>query len=136
MPLVKLQADHKIFWLVQNINRGIFLYLCFDSFMFKKIYYLLLIIFIAACSQKNKSDGSPTSAEVNDAIAPLRKTVSKNPVASFFVPMGDPKLDSKFGAEIFETPETFKFILAMQYDAMLQNDTLQIPNFGIMPEIQ
>ena len=50
--------------------------------------------------------------------------------------MGDPKLDRKFGAEIFETPETFKFKLVIYNDGAIVNDTMEFPNFGILPVIQ
>jgi hypothetical protein len=50
--------------------------------------------------------------------------------------MGDPKLDRKFGAEIFETPATFKFLLVMYFDGTTQNDTLAFPDLGILPVVQ
>ena len=50
--------------------------------------------------------------------------------------MGDPKLDRKFGAEVFETPETFKYFLVMYFDGTIQNDTLAFPDLGILPVVQ
>lgn len=78
-----------------------------------KYYYVILLICISACSQKNKSANKNTIPEV-------RATVSKNPVASYLISMGNPKLDRKFGVEIYETPYTFKYLLVMQYDGMIQ----------------
>ena len=103
-----------------------------------KYWYIVLLICINACHQKNKLNhkGSAGKNAATDTIPELRNTVSKNPVASYSIPMGDPRLERKFGVEIYETPYTFKYLLVMQYDAMVQTDTLKLPNFGIWPIIK
>jgi hypothetical protein len=89
-----------------------------------KYLLFLLIILIGRCAD-NKND-----------IAEKRENVNKDPVASYVIPMGDPKLDRKFGVQIFETPFTFKYLLMMFHDGTEQQDTLYIPNIGISPVIQ
>ena len=89
-----------------------------------KYLSLILIIIICGCSNNKKN------------ILSTRKNVSTKAVASYVIPMGDPKLDRKFGAEVFETPETFKFLLVMYFDGITQNDTLAIPDLGILPVVQ
>ena len=83
----------------------------------------IFIIVICGCSN-------------NNTIPAIRKNVKKEAVASYVIPMGDPKLDRKFGAEVFETPETFKYLLVMYFDGTTQNDTLAVPDFGISPIVQ
>lgn len=103
----------------------------------KKKYFVILPLFlIVACTQKNNRTDRKKSFQTNNSIPALRKNINKKPVAFYDVPMGDPRLDRRFGVAIFETSETFKFYLSMQYDAMFQSDTLQIPNFDVMPEVQ
>ncbi|MEJ7674726.1 MAG: hypothetical protein WKF59_19030 [Chitinophagaceae bacterium] len=68
----------------------------------KKHMYVFIIILMIGCSEKN-----------NDVISVIRKKVNKQPVATYIIPMGDPKLDRKFGVQIFETPSTFKYLLLM-----------------------
>lgn len=97
-----------------------------------KLHYFFLIILIGACAQNKKDGGNTTPA---GAIPAIRKEVSKAPVASYLIAIGDPKLQRKFGVEVFETPFTFKYLLAMQYDGMLQSDTLKIPDFGTWPVV-
>ena len=80
-----------------------------------KYLSLILIIIICGCSDNKK------------AVPAIRKNVNTKAVASYVISMGDPKLDRKFGAEIFETPETFKYLLVMYFDGTTQNDTLAIP---------
>ena len=89
-----------------------------------KYFFFLLIILIGSCAD-NKND-----------IPEKRENVNKDPVASYVIPMGDPKLDRKFGVQIFETPFTFKYLLMMFHDGTEQQDTLYIPNIGILPVIQ
>lgn len=89
-----------------------------------KYLSLILIIIICGCSNNNKN------------IPATRKTVNTKAVASYVIPMGDPQLDRKFGAEVFETPETFKYLLVMYFDGTTQNDTLAIPDLGILPVVQ
>lgn len=98
-------------------------------------WYFFLLAFIVSCVEKK---GNTTTSEVfiNDTIPELRKTVNKKPVASYWVQMGNPKLERKFGVDIFETPFTFKYLLSMQYDAMPESDTIEIPNIGRPPEIK
>lgn len=89
-----------------------------------KYFLFLLIILFSSCAD-NKND-----------IPEKRDNVNKDPVASYVIPMGDPKLDRKFGVQIFETPFTFKYLLMMFHDGTEQQDTLYIPNIGISPVIQ
>ncbi len=89
-----------------------------------KYFLFLLIILIGSCAG-NKND-----------IPEKRENVNKDPVASYVIPMGDPKLDRKFGVQIFETPNTFKYLLIMFHDGTEEQDTLNIPNIGISPVLQ
>jgi hypothetical protein len=89
-----------------------------------KYLFFLLIFLNGSCADNN-----------ND-IPEIRENVNKAPVASYVIPMGDPKLDRKFGVQIFETPFTFKYLLTMFHDGTEQQDTLYIPNMGIAPVLQ
>lgn len=104
--------------------------------MGKKIFYLLVLMFIASCSQKNKSKDDTQTSSADNNIPEIRKVVNAKPVASYLISIGDARLDRKFGVEIYETSQTFKYLLNMQYDGMLQHDTLKLPNFGTWPEVQ
>ncbi len=89
-----------------------------------KYLLFLLIILIGSCAD-NKNN-----------IPEKRENINKDPVASYVIPMGDPKLDRKFGVQIFETPFTFKYLLMMFHEGTEEQDTLYIPNIGISPVIQ
>lgn len=109
-----------------------------------KYYYLLLLAGLTACegnhttNNNNKVTTASDSAKfvTNDTIPEIRKTVSKKPVASYLVPVNDPKLERTFGVSVYETPHTFKYLLKMHYEAMEATDTLTVPNFGVWPVVQ
>lgn len=82
-------------------------------------------------------EGNETTTFVsNDTIPEIRTEVSKKPVASYWVPVGNPALQFKFGVDVFETRQTFNYLLRMQYEGMIVTDTLKLPNFGIWPQVQ
>lgn len=100
-----------------------------------KYSFLFFLICVTACRPGNKS-GSEAANKAASAIPKIRDTVSKKPVASYLVVMGDPRLDRKFGVQVYETKYTFKYLLEMQYDGMIQNDTLKIPDFDTWPVVK
>ena len=103
----------------------------------KRFYVMVIIILSYSCSEnRNVKDTNRNIQINNDTIPEIRKVVNKKPVASYWVQMGNPKLERKFGVDIYETVYTFKYVLSMQYDAMPQTDSLQIPNFGTWPKIK
>ena len=68
----------------------------------------------------------------NDAtIATERAVISKKPIASFYKKVPDELNDWHFTVEVYETKETFHYLMKMQYKELLAGDTLKIPNFGI-----
>lgn len=101
------------------------------------LFFVLLII---SCSDNSKQQSKMTSSTAaitsNDTIPVVRKQVSKSPVASYIIPINNPLLYQYFGVKIYETPLTFQYLLKMQYEGMIETDTLKIPNFGTWPIVQ
>jgi len=107
-----------------------------------KYYCFLLLAGLTACQGNHPSPAKATAAAdsttfvTNDTIPEIRKTISKKPVASYLVPVNDPKLERTFGVSVYETPLTFQYVLKMHYEAMEVTDTLTVPNFGLWPVVQ
>ncbi len=102
-------------------------------------YILLFFILLAySCSGNNNQQSKTSSASftTNDTIPVVRKQVKKSPVASYIIPINNPLLHQYFGVQIYETPLTFQFLLKMQYEGLMETDTLKIPNFGTWPIVQ
>ena len=98
-------------------------------------YCCVLAILLFSCGEKNNNTSTAGRPVSNDTVPIVRRSVSKKPVASYWVVMNE-ILDRKFGVDVYETPNTFKYFLSMQYDGMVQTDTLEVPNFGMWPEIR
>ena len=88
---------------------------------------IIIIILISACSNKHSK---------SSIIPDVRKEINKKPVASYLITVGDPRLEQKFGVEVYETPYTFKYLLLMQYQGIEETDTLKIPDFDTWPVVQ
>lgn len=100
---------------------------------------LFIVLLIYSCSgNSNQQSERPSSASftTNDTIPVVRKQVRKSPVASYIIPINNPLLHQYFGVKVYETPLTFQFLLKMQYEGVMETDTLKIPNFGIWPVVQ
>ena len=113
---------------------------CGSSTNRMKAAYYFIFLWLAACTNRNSVEPAPasdtTSYTSNDTVSEVRLKVSSKPVASYFVPINDPKLGYKFGVAIYETPLTFRYLMRMQYEGMRVTDTLKIPNFGIPPVVK
>lgn len=114
---------------------------CRKKFMRSFIFLSLLIAFISCNNQPEKTVNpsiSKDSAKVvtNDTILKTRKTVDPKPVASFSKKVPDELNDWKFSVNVYETKETFHYLMKMQYMELVAEDTLKIPNLGIEPEVE
>ena len=78
---------------------------------------------------------SPLVVVPADTIPLTRASVSKAPVASYSTKVEDELNDWVFAVKMFETKNTFKFLMKMQYEELTAQDTISIPNFGIKPTV-
>lgn len=95
---------------------------------------VLILSCLHACQSntlKNEEGGSTTTYITHDTIPDTRDSVSKKPVATFTSTKGD-----KLQVKVFETENTFHFLMTMNYQSLDEKDTLRIPNFGIYPTIK
>ena len=107
-----------------------------------KHYSFLLLLALLCCNKPKNSDetagsnsGDPTRA-INDTIPLTREKVENSPVASYSEKVKDDLNDWRFAVDIYETPQTFKFLMKIEYMVQEAEDTLTIPNFGIMPKVE
>lgn len=104
----------------------------------KKYAALLLCLSLFACDkQSDTNEGKSGMDIVNDTIPETRKGVNPATIATYSEPVPDKdKLNNwKFSVDAFETPETFKYLLKIQFKELRVEDTLTVPNFGIQPEV-
>ena len=106
----------------------------------KKYYYLLALVLLFSCNKKTETDetGDSSMTVLNDTIPTTRKVVSDVAVASYSEKVKDKDNlnDWKFAVDVFETEETFKYLVKIKYKELEAEDNLTIPNFGIQPKVK
>ena len=108
--------------------------------MKNRVFFILSIICISCNNQSSQNTealkDSAKKVITNDPISTIRTTINPKPVASFSKKIPDELNDWKFAVNIYETKETFHYLLKMQYMELRADDTLKIPNFGTAPKIE
>jgi len=107
-----------------------------------KYYSFLLLLALLCCKKPKNNDessaqnnGEPSKA-INDTIPLTREKVENSPIASYSEKVKDPLNDWRLAVDVYETKETFKFLMKIEYMVQEAEDTLTIPNFGIMPKVE
>ncbi len=112
-----------------------------QRFYMKHYSFLLLLALLCCNKPKNNNesaatnDGDPTKA-INDTIPLTREKVENSPIASYSEKVKDDLNDWRLAVDVYETKQTFKFLMKIEYMAQEAEDTLTIPNFGIMPKVE
>ena len=113
-----------------------------------KIRHMLLGCLLAAgCNETasnkeaTKSDAGTTQKNADlKTLPPVKKVplyrdkVSTEPVAEYKEKTSNPLNDWYFSVKLYETPETFHYLMKLKYEEMEGDDTLKLPDFGDMPK--
>jgi hypothetical protein len=106
----------------------------------KNVFYFFATIFFIACNTpatNNSTEEKKDSVIINvDTISEVRTNISKKPVASYYEKINDELNDWAFDIKVYETRQTFYFLMKVKYEEMDGIDTLKIPNIGIHPTIE
>ncbi len=80
---------------------------------------------------------APVATENLPPVVPEeREVVAKDAVAGYEEKVDNPLNDWYFRVQLFETPQTFKFRMRLQYEEIRGEDTLKIPNLGVAPRVE
>lgn len=107
----------------------------------KLLLFFSLLIMCSSCGSENNTTAENTTKDSvvvvkKETVPEIRENVNTKPVASFSKKVPDELNDWKFSVNIYETRETFHYLMKMQYMELRAEDTLKIPNFGITPKIE
>src|SRR3954451_22979170 len=100
----------------------------------------IIIITIISCNNNqntlsgNKEDSG--TVVTNGTISPTRKEISSKPVASFSKPIPNSLNNWHFSVDVYETKETFRYLVKLEYEELKETDTLKIPNIGMQPKVE
>jgi hypothetical protein len=108
---------------------------------FKNCLLFSTIIILTSCNSFNDKELQSVNVEdtstyiTNDTISNFRKTINTKPVASFSKNVPDEFNNWVFSINVFETKETFKYLMQIKYKELTVTDSLRIPNFGTLPKV-
>jgi hypothetical protein len=103
------------------------------------ILFAVFCCTVCSCGQtasKRDPGSSQPDTVVNAAanVPAIRDHVSKEPVAQYKVRTENPLNDWYFSVRLYETRKTFQYLIRLQYEEISGEDTLKLPNFGILPQ--
>jgi len=105
-------------------------------YLLKFFCSLLLATVIISCNNAESTSKQETKKDsvisLNDTIPLKREQVDEKPVADFDENKGDAGINVK----VYETAETFDYLLKVKYHGHNISDTLKVPNFGIWPKVE
>ena len=104
-----------------------------------KVPAFAVLLFFISCSSDNSSSSSQKKPGAETAIekpviSELRDSVKAAPVATYSERTDNPLNEWYFKVQLFETPQTFKYLVKLQFEEIQGEDTLTLPNLGTMPE--
>lgn len=105
--------------------------------VFVSFFSILIVSCASGPSKENKPADTAAGKEVVNpatSIPAERKEVKKEAVASYRVKTDNPLNDWYFSVQLFETAETFHYVMKLEFEEITGKDTLRLPNFGVMPE--
>ena len=105
-------------------------------------YLLLLTIYFFACHSPGQGSAQKTDSMDNKSvlidptgnIPEYRKDIKKEPIAEYKEKTDDPFNDWYFSVRLYETSETFNYLIKLQFEEIRGEDTLKLPNLGTEPK--
>jgi hypothetical protein len=96
------------------------------------------MLFLLSCNTRTSKTGdSKDSVILNyENIPAERKTVDPNPVKIYTETINNPETTDEFKVAVYETKETFHYLIKFSYKNLEEEDTLKVPNFGVQPSIE
>src|SRR5688572_15073455 len=106
---------------------------------FRLLQFLILhfaFLIITACAEKKPASipNKDSTAVTAPTVSLTRETIQKKPVVSYSERTDNPLNEWYFSVQLYETKNTFHYLIKMQFEEIRGTDTLRLPNFGTMPE--
>lgn len=103
----------------------------------KTVYSAFFILLLISCNTGNNKNSSEDSVVLNyENIPAERNILNPNAVKSYAETVKSFETIDEFKVRLFETKETFNYLVKIQYKQLNVEDTLKVPNFGIQPALE
>jgi hypothetical protein len=101
----------------------------------KVICVASLVVLLFSCNTETGSNNNRDSA-VSGEIAETRSVVNPNPVKVYTETVKSFETTDEFKVALFETEETYHYLIKINYKNLEAEDTLRVPNFGEVPSVE
>jgi hypothetical protein len=102
-----------------------------------KRYTAIFLLLLAGCEQATNTNTEVRDSTVvisHDTIPETRQKVNSGSVSIYSEKIPDELNDWKFAVSLHETKRTFHYIVQIQAKEVRITDSINLPNFGIMPK--
>ena len=106
--------------------------------MMVKQTVIFFLLAYTACTPPATTGNDPKDTTIviaADTIAPTRTKINPSPVTSYTEKVPDELNDWKFEVSLYETSQTFRYMVRVRYKELRITDSLQVPDLGILPEV-
>jgi hypothetical protein len=103
-----------------------------------KYVFLFFTIIATACNQPGNNSGTAKDTAIvisADTIPEERSTIKPDAVASYREKVPDELNDWQFAVSLYETHNTFKYLVRIQYKELRITDSIMVPDFGMQPKV-
>jgi len=103
------------------------------------ILSLTVIVLLISCNSKQglQDVSGKDSVILNyENIPAERASVNPNPVKTYNEAVQRFEITDNFVVSLYETKNTFHYLIKIQYQNLEEEDTLKVPDFGIQPSVE
>ena len=100
------------------------------------LYCLVFIFIIAACNANNSNASGNSVVKRYKNIPQERSSINPNAVKKYSEVIKSFETTDSFNVDLYETKQTFKYLIKINYKQLDAEDTLRIPDFGVNPVIE
>jgi hypothetical protein len=115
----------------------LFIFGTVSTIKMKPFFAILVLSVLISCGTNNSGnpgDGSDSRSYEN--IPTERKDVNPNAVKTYSETVKSFETTDDFKVSLFETKQTFHYLIKIQYKNLDEEDTLKVPDFGIQPSVE
>jgi hypothetical protein len=104
----------------------------------KLFFIVVAVIFFLSCNTNTINNSQPEDSVVytTSRIPETRKEVSPNAIKTYSETIKAFEITDEFKVSLFETAQTFNYLIKISYKNLDAEDTLHVPNFGEVPEVE
>ncbi len=106
--------------------------------LMKAICVVFSMILFLSCNTNTGNNKNPQDSVVytTDKVSQTRSNVNPNPVKAYAETVKSFETTDEFKVALFETKETFHYLIKVNYKNLEVEDTLRVPNFGQVPSVE